>query len=131
MEYLTLYNTKPDELRLWAKENDVLDMDLYVNYFHDEASNSFKVRLNEEPDQGDPFAMLCVRFRVRRKDGLLLKEWLSCVSPSELVVTAGLISVLDEDGFDQSGLFDYDVCVNNGEGWFTIMTGMWTVKKSI
>lgn len=133
MEYKTLSNTDPDRLTLFAVEGDIIDMDFYVNLLQTDAGNEFLIRLNEEPQFGDPFAMQCLRMRVRRKDFLLIKTWQGCVSPSDdiEVTGAGQFTLTDTDGFAESGLFDYDLACDNGAGYFTIATGTWLVKKQI
>lgn len=108
-------------------------MDFYVNLLQTNAGDEFLINCNEEPVFGDPFDMICLRMRVRRKDRLLLKTWQGCVSPSDEIEVIGIgnFTLTDLEGFLESGFFDYDLCCDNGDGYFTIATGNWLVKKQI
>lgn len=78
--------------------------------------------------------MASCRMMVRRKDGLLLKDWMSGVSPSDIVidpVNTGYIHIYDIDGFLESGYFDYDFEADNGTGMITVIQGTWKVEKQI
>jgi hypothetical protein len=79
-----------------------------------------------------PFPMVTARMQVRRKDGYLLKDWISGVSPADIVIdpfNIGYLHIFDIDGFDQSGFFDYDLECDNGAGVITMVKGIWHVEK--
>lgn len=131
----TLYNTYPAKINLFAVQGDGIDMEFYVNYESlTSAGKKFYIELNTSPSSGVPFFMTSARLQVRRKDGLLIKDWISGVSPADIVldlISGGYCHLTDVNGFEESGFFDYDLEVDNGMGYITIMTGVWKVKKQI
>jgi hypothetical protein len=129
----TLYNTKPADIDICCNEGDVIDMDFFINdQLNILAQREFFVSLSIAPANGTPFNMQILKMQVRRKDYLLLKDWLSGISPSDIVISnPGEFHLFDDTGFLESGHFDYELQCNNGLGYFTIMKGSWQVKKQI
>jgi len=130
-----LYNIEPAKVDLQATEGDAIDMEFYINCTSTQLSMwKFYVTLVNPPAEGVSYYMYSARMQVRRKDGLLLKDWLSGISPADIVldmIYGGYAHLNDLTGFLESGVFDYDLQVDNGQGIFTIMTGQWLVKKQI
>ena len=119
-------NTDPAKIDLFAVEGDALDMTIYINYELIGEGRKFYARGNFEPYDGIPYVLATLHLQVRRKDGLLIKDWISGVSPADIIITGGHFTLTDE-GFLESGVFDYDL----SDGDFTIMRGEWFVKKQI
>jgi len=117
-------NTAPDRSSLHAVKGDSIDLTLYVNSEITATGRKFYVQADQAPASGSAYAMTALHMQVRRKDGLLIKDWVSGVSPSDIVIGSGYFHLTD-DGFDQSGFFDYDVQDDN----FTIMRGTFYVEK--
>jgi len=128
-----IYNTKPAEIDLSCIEGDVIDMEFFINsQLNTLSQKEFFVSLGSAPSTGTAFTMSNLKMQVRRKDYLLIKDWLSGVSPSDMVITnPGEFHLFDDSGFLESGHFDYELQCNNGLGYFTIMKGQWQVKKQI
>ena len=129
-----IYNTQPAEIDFFAIQGDMIDMEFYINATSLPWSMwKFFVEVNNAPAEGIEFFMYSLRMQVKRKDGLLLKDWQSGVSPADIVVDLiyGGYAHLTDSGFLESGVFDYDLKCNNGSGEFTIMRGQWQVKKQI
>ena len=129
----TIYNTEPAKVDLFAIQGDAIDMEFYVNATSSQlAMWKFYVEVNNPPADGVPYYIYCARMQVRRKDGLLLKDWQSCVTPADITIDpvyGGYLHLEDIGGFLESGFFDYDLQVDNGYGIFTIMAGSFVVKK--
>lgn len=125
----TIYNTEPAQVDLFALQGDTIDMSFYVNYELTSLAKKFYVNLNTAPVNGTAYPLHTLEIQVRRKDGLLIKDWLSGISPSDIVITSSHFDLYDADGFLESGAFDYDILEFNGIGFFTIMTGNFIVKK--
>jgi hypothetical protein len=108
------YNIEPFKTDLHAVQGDKI---VY----------SFNVTVNEVA-----FDMTGYRaeMQIRRKDGLLLKNWSSGVSPADIVITTDILD-FNADGFLESGIFDYDLqIVNISTGdIMTIMYGQQIVQK--
>ncbi len=66
----------------------------------------------------------------RRKDGLVVKQLTSSVSPATIIIDRSSFTFKD-DPFEAPGYLDYDVQVTDGLGVFTIMTGMPIIKKDV
>jgi hypothetical protein len=118
----TLSNTDPARIDLYAVKGDVIDMTFHVN----SEGNKFYVGL-DDPADGTAHNLGALQIQVRRKDGLKIKEWLSGVSPSDIVVNGNEFRLVD-DGFDESGFFDYDVEEDSSR---CIMRGTFHVEKEI
>jgi hypothetical protein len=130
-----IYNTEPAKVDIFAIQGDAIDLEFYINATSLPLSMwTFLVQLNNPPAEGVPYYMYSLRMQVRRKDGLLLKDWQSGISPADIVldlIFGGYAHLTDSVGFLESGHFDYDLQVDNGYGVFTIMTGSWIIKKQI
>ena len=127
-----LYNTEPAKVDISAVAGDTIDMLFYINYELIPTGKKFYVSLNSAPTDGTPYSLGAIEFQVRRKDSLLLKDWLSGVSPSDIVTVGSYFHLFDPDGFLESGIFDYDVSEFDGvHGFKRIMRGSWEVKKQI
>jgi len=127
-----LYNTEPAKVDLSVIAGDTIDMPFYINYELIPTGKKFYVSLNTAPSDGTPYTLGSIEFQVRRKDSLLLKDWLSGVSPSDIVVVGSTFYLFDPDGFLESGFFDFDVSEFDGvHGFKRIMRGTWEVKKQI
>jgi hypothetical protein len=129
-----IYNIEPAKIDLFAIQGDSIHMDFFVNVELTSLSRKFYLTVNIAPSTGTPFHIDSLHLQVRRKDGLLLKDWISGISPSDIVINPsadGQFSLYDVDGFLESGLFDYDLQVDTGAEIFTLMTGNCIVKKQI
>jgi len=127
-----LYNTEPANVNLVATKGDTLDMHFYVNYELTVTGKKFYVSLNSSPTEGTAYNLGALNVQVRRKDNLLIKDWLGAVSPADIVVSGNEFHLFDADGFLESGLFDYAVQEFDGvSGFKTIISGSWWVKKEI
>jgi hypothetical protein len=131
----TLYNIDPARIDLYAVQGDAIDMEFYINAESlSTAMWKFYVELGNAPATGVPFYIYSARLQVRRKDGLLIKDWYSGVSPADIVldlIFGGYCHLTDINGFGESGFFDYDLQFDNGYGFMTVMSGTWKVKKQI
>ena len=127
-----LYNTEPAKVDLYAVRGDTLDMHFCINNELIETGKKYYVSMNSNPLIGSPYDLGSLHIQVRRKDGLLIKDWLSGVSPSDIVVNDNQFHLFDTDGFLESGHFDYDVEEYDGvSGFKCIMRGSWHVEKQI
>jgi len=52
---------------------------------------------------------LCVDMQVRRQDGLLLKDWHSCPSPAEILVSGHTVQIVDDSGIMEAGFHNTDI----------------------
>jgi hypothetical protein len=127
-----LYNTEPAKNDLYAVKGDTLNMYFHVNYELIATGKKFYVSLNIDPVNGFVYNLGALHIQVSRKDGLLIKDWYSGVSPSDIVVSGNIFHLFDTDGFLESGFFDYDVEEFDGvSGFKCIMRGSWHVEKEI
>lgn len=126
-----LYNTDPAPVDITAVKGDTINMTFHVAEELTATARKFHVSLNGDPADGTAYDLADLRIQVRRKDGLLLKEWLSGVSPSDIVVVDNTYHLYDPDGFLESGHFDYEVEEHDGSGYFCIQRGSFWVKKEI
>lgn len=126
-----LYNTDPAPVDITVVRGDTIDMTFHVTVDLIALARKFYVTLNGDPAEGSANNLNDLRIQVRRKDGLLLKEWLSGVSPSNIIVTNNTYHLYDPDGFLESGHFDYEVEEHDSDGYFCIQRGSWWVKKEI
>jgi len=117
-------NSAPDRPVLHAVKGDAIDMEIFVNSEIIATGRRFYVQALSAPTDGSPYTPATLRMQVRRKDGLLLKDWISGASPADIVIGAGSFHLTD-DGFDEAGFFDYDV----QDADFTIMRGTFYVEK--
>jgi len=110
-------------------KGDAIDLTFHVARVLDGLGQTFYTALNQAPDYGIAYTVTNITIRVRRKDGLLIKEWLTGVSPADIVCTGATFHLTDDIGFEQSGMFDYQVedTVNN----VTIISGYFWVEKEI
>jgi hypothetical protein len=134
----TIFNTEPARIDLEATQGDSIYMEFYVNMgISQTVAQKFYTTVNIPPVDGSPLYIYDVLMQVRRKDGLLLKDWISAGSPSDItldMIDGGYIGLFDADGFLESGEFDYDVKVYTdalNTQLVTIMSGSFTVKKQI
>jgi hypothetical protein len=134
----TIFNTDPARIDLEATQGDSIYMEFYVNLgISPTVAQKFYTTVNIAPTEGVPFYIYEVIMQVRRKDGLLLKDWTSVGSPADILldmVDGGYMGLFDPDGFLESGEFDYDVKVYTDAiltQLITIMRGSFTVKKQI
>jgi hypothetical protein len=130
-----IYNIEPAKINLHCTEGDAIDIEFYINATSTILSMwKFYVTVNNPSVEGVPYYMYSARMQVKRKDGLLLKDWNSGISPADIVldlIYGGYAHLNDLTGFLESGVFDYDFQIDNGSGIFTIMTGQFIVKKQI
>jgi len=120
-------NTAPDRSNLFAVKGDAIDMTLYVNSEISTTGRIFYVRAGLAPENGSLYTPTSLRMQVRRKDGLLLKDWISGTSPSDIVIGTGYFHLTDPDGFLESGFFDFDIQETTEN--FTIMRGTFYVER--
>jgi len=118
-------NNAPDRSAIHAVKGDAIDLELFVNSEIIPTGRKFYVQALSAPDEGTPFTATSLRMQVRRKDNLLLKDWVSGASPSDIVIGAGSFHLTDTDGFSESGFFDFDI----QDSEFTIMRGTFYVEK--
>lgn len=127
-----IYNTDPAKINIFAIKGDTLDMTFYVNYEVIPTGKKFYAQIGSSPTEGAAYNLGTLEIQVRRKDSLKLKEWLSGVSPSDIVISGNHFHLLDADGFLESGFFDYSVEEFDGvSGYKCIMMGEFIVKKEI
>jgi hypothetical protein len=109
----TIYNIETVKTNLEATQGDTI---LF----------SFNVTLN---DVAFDMTGYQARMQVRRKDGLLIKDWMSYVSPADITITADLLE-FNTAGFTDYGIFNYDLQVTTPAGTvMTLMAGEFVVKK--
>ena len=126
------YNTDPARVDLFSVKGDTIDMVFHVNYEMIATGKKFYVSMNAAPTGGAPYTLGAIEIQVRRKDLLLLKDWLSGVSPSDIVISGNQFHLFDADGFLESGHFDYVVQEFDGvHGFKCIMRGSFHVEKEI
>jgi hypothetical protein len=130
-----IYNIEPAKVDLSATQGDTIDIEFYINATSLPLSMwKFFVNVGFAPSEGIPYYMYSAKMQVRRKDSLLLKDWNSGISPADItldMIFGGYAHLNDIDGFLESGVFDYDLQVDNGQGIFTIMKGLFIVEKQI
>lgn len=127
-----LCNTDPAAVDIYAVKGDTIDMHFYINYELIPTGKKFYASLNTNPSSGSIYNLGALNMQVRRKDGLLLKDWLSGISPTDIVISGNTFHLFDADGFFESGHFDYDVSEFDGiSGFKTIMRGSFHVEKEI
>jgi hypothetical protein len=129
-----LYNIDPARIDLFAVEGDAINMEFNIYEESTLTAHKFYAALNLFPSTGTAFNMQAARMQVRRKDGLLIKDWISGTSPADITLdpsSPGWVLLFDQSGFTESGYFDYDFQIDNGAGFMTIMTGHFWVKKQI
>jgi hypothetical protein len=127
-----IYNTEPAKIDLYVVKGDTIDIHFHINYELISTGKKFYASLNSDPVSGISYNLGALEIQVRRKDSLLLKDWLSGVSPSDIVVSGNQFHLFDADGFFESGYFDYDVSEFDGiSGFKTIMRGSFHVEKQI
>ena len=126
-----IYNTEPANVDLVSVQGDAINMEFFVNELLTATSKKYYANINSAPEEGSPFTMASLHMQVRREDGLLLKDWISGVSPSDIVISAGQFDLFDIDGFIGNGFYNYDLKCDNGSGEFTIMSGLFRVIKKI
>lgn len=127
----TFLNTEPANIDLEFVQGDIIDMEFFINELLSSTSRKFYASLNSAPGDGSAFLMTDLNLQVRRKDSLLIKDWISGVSPSDIVISTGQFHLSDDVGFSEDGFFDYDLKCDNGIGEFTIMKGNVKVNKQI
>jgi len=120
-------NSAPDRSVLHAVKGDAIDIVFFVNSELIATGHKFYVQANEAPEDGSPFTASSLRMQVRRKDGLLLKDWTSGVSPADITIATGSFRLTDDDGFLEAGFFDYDIQETTEN--LTIMRGIFYVEK--
>lgn len=89
---------------------------------------SFQVTINDLPFDLSPFV---VSMQVRRKDGLLIKDWSSIGLTPAITISTDIFDIWT-DGFADIDTLDYDVQVKDpgiGGISLTIMSGTLFVKK--
>ena len=124
-------NTVPALINIQAIRGDTIDLTLYVNYLDSESGRVFYAFPYAAPSSGAVYNLTSLTIHVRRKDNLLIKEWISGVSPSDIVISGASFHLTDSVGFEESGAFDYEVEDTNILGSFTIIRGEFWVKKQI
>jgi len=115
-----VYNTEPAKIDIFAIQGDALDMTFYVNSELLATGRKFYVQQESSPDEGTAHSLGPLLIQVRRKDYLLVKEWISDISPADIVITSNAFHLTDADGFLEPGVFDYavqdtDKCIMQGE----------------
>ena len=123
-----LSNIDAAKINLYARKGDTIDMLFYVSYELLSTGKKYYISLNSAPSQGSALALGSLRIYVRRKDRLLLKEWISGVSPSDIVISGSTFHLYDISGFLESGVFDFYI-EEYGTEIFTIATGEFYVSK--
>jgi hypothetical protein len=127
-----LYNTDPAVVDIYAVKGDTIDMRFHINYELIPTGKKFYACLNSNHSFGGIYNLGALNMQVRRKDGLLLKDWLSGISPTDIVISGNIFHLFDADGFLESGHFNYDVSEFDGvSGFKTIMRGSFWVEKEI
>jgi len=120
-------NSAPDRSAIHVVKGDAIDLELFVNSEIISTGRKFYIQALSAPDHGTPYNATSLRIQVRRYDNLLLKDWISGASPADIVISTGSFHLIDADGFDQAGWFDFDVQETTEN--LTIMRGTFYVEK--
>jgi hypothetical protein len=126
-----IYNIEPAQIDLFAIQGDTIDMTLYVTNELTANGRKFFIQAYSNSENGTAHDLGQLIMQVRRKDGLLIKEWYSNVSPESILISGNTFYIYDQDGFDESGLFDFSIEENEGGKYHCIATGQFYVKKEI
>jgi hypothetical protein len=128
-----IYNIEPARNDLFAKKGNSINMNFQVSSETTSLANlKFYINAHSIPISGIPYHMDQLVMYVRRKDGLLLKEWRSGVTPSDILINPsvdGEFNLFDAAGFSESGHFDYDLNHDTGTELYTMGTGSFFVTK--
>lgn len=124
-------NTVPAKINIQAVRGDTIDLTLHVSYDDNDSGRVFYAQANSAPASGLAYNPTLLTIHVWRKDNLLIKEWISGVSPSDIVISGSSFRIYDLIGFEESGAFDYEVEDTNSLGTFTIIRGEFWVQKQI
>ena len=124
-----IYNTDPAKIDIYAIQGDSLDMEFFINSEILSTGEKFYSQIGSAPLSGSACNLNSLEIQVRRKDSLKIKEWISGVSPSDIVISLNSFHLYDADGFLESGTFDYQVKETFGNK--CIMQGEFFVKKQI
>lgn len=119
----------PDQQIIVANEGDAIDLTFHVSRTVDGYGEHFYTALNQAPDDGVAYNLTDVTIRVRRKDRLLIKEWLTGISPADIVCSVATFHLTDDTGFEECGAFDYEV--EDTARNVTIIYGEFWVKKQV
>jgi hypothetical protein len=128
-----IYNIETAKADIEATEGDSINLNFRVTA--EILSTGLKVHTLSYniPPLGTLIHLDSLQIQVRREDGVLLKNWYSGVTPANIIINPladGDFDILD-NGFMESGFFNYDCQVNTGSEIFTLMAGKFHVKKQI
>ena len=76
----------------------------------------------------------CIDMQIRRQDGLLIKDWHSCVSPAQIIINTSYLTLLDDDGIMDAGLHNYDIQYRDNTGSIVphaFMRGYFWITKQV
>lgn len=122
-------NIVPALINIQAIRGDTIDLTFYVNYLDSESGRIFYASPYAVPSSGVGYNLTALKIHVLRKDNLLIKEWISGVSPSDIVISGASFHLSDLVGFEESGALDYEVQDTSIHGTITIIRGQFWVLK--
>ena len=131
----TIYNIEPARINLECTEGDTIMMNFQVT--GEVLSTGIKIHVQafNIPELGTSIDLDYLEMTVRREDGKILKSWISGVSPAPITIISGVDGEFDlqDDGFSESGFFNYDLQASDVAGTYTgtFMSGIFHVKKQI
>ena len=120
----------PARLDIMLTKDDVIDMTFFVERTLDGVGQKFYSTLNIAPDEAVSYSMTSISMRVKRQDGLVIKEWISGVSPSNIVCDGSNFHLYDDAGIGESGYFDYEV-KDETRGIVIIRGKIWSRKNIV
>lgn len=130
----TYYNIDAAKIDLSAIQGDSICFNFKVTGEIKSTGIKIRAELFNVPEIGTLLNMTSLQITVRRKDGLIVKSWISGVTPANITIgiSGGDFIVSDSDGFPDPGFFDYDCQVTDVGGIIgTILYGTFHVKKQI
>ena len=107
------YNARPAKVDIEFTQGDT------INFSYEVFINSVALILTG----------LKIRLKVRRKDGLLVKDWSTVTG--EINTLGSIYNVYTSSGFIDAGDFDYDVDVTDVSDTYTFQSGSFHVIKQI
>ncbi len=114
------YNNKPFQVSLVFKQGETIDMTFTVYDWNP---------ITLAWDLFDMTGMI-IKIQFRRKDGLLIKELFSNISPPGIIILTSNFTINDV-GFNNPDFLDYDVKITSGTNIKIFMEGYAWIKKLI
>jgi hypothetical protein len=130
----TIYNIEPARIDLECTQGDSIQMNFQVTAEILSTGAKIYVQSFNIPEYGTLIHLDDLEMTVKRKDGKVLKSWTSIGTPSAISINPsvdGEFDLVDVDGFDESGFFNYDLQITDGSYIGTLMSGIFHVKKQV